>query len=198
MILEKTRPMRIAGQELHSAYLDQETGVRGYALSGPPRTWSRTTREWNPVVIFVVGALMVLLLDRLVNRPVTDLAEQVRKVAGGDYERPIASSGSPELRSLAGDVDGMRHRRVSRRVRVTTVLIWSKLFGMVPAAAVVAVRGLPAWHDPRLGLAVAAGLVGLPAMGPALPRHAGRFADRRRPRRRGRGPGAGGLEAPRR
>src|SRR5690349_2432895 len=37
VILEKTGPMRIAGQELYSAYLDQETGVRGYALSRSPK-----------------------------------------------------------------------------------------------------------------------------------------------------------------
>jgi drug/metabolite transporter (DMT)-like permease len=53
----------------------------------------------------------------------------------------------------------------SRRVPVTTVLIWSKVFGMVLATAVLAVRGLPSWQEPRLGLAVAAGLIGLPAMG---------------------------------
>jgi hypothetical protein len=33
VILDKTGPMRVAGQELASAYLDQETGIRGYALS---------------------------------------------------------------------------------------------------------------------------------------------------------------------
>jgi drug/metabolite transporter (DMT)-like permease len=53
----------------------------------------------------------------------------------------------------------------SRRVPVTTVLIWSKVFGMLLATAVLAVRGLPSGHDPRLGLAAAAGLIGLPAMG---------------------------------
>ncbi len=33
VLLNKTGPMRIDGQELYSAFLDQETGVRGYALS---------------------------------------------------------------------------------------------------------------------------------------------------------------------
>jgi light-regulated signal transduction histidine kinase (bacteriophytochrome) len=62
------------------------------------------------VIVILVGGLMLILLGRLVTRPVTELAEQVRLVAGGDFERPIASSGSPELRSLAADVDGMRRR----------------------------------------------------------------------------------------
>ncbi|MET0414823.1 MAG: ATP-binding protein [Actinoplanes sp.] len=218
VILEKTGPMRIAGQELYSAYLDQETGVRGYALSKsaanlePYEEGLRTERDllaqietlneangtaairadlqqvrdraadWRrsvadpvidavqageaapttmgtaqfdalrvavnqlqadilelrndavaaarqtgstllalvitaAVIVLVVGGLMMLLLDRLVNRPVTDLAEQVRQVAGGDYERPIASSGSPELRTLAADVDGMR-RQIAQELTV--------------------------------------------------------------------------------
>jgi signal transduction histidine kinase len=216
-ILEKTGPMRVAGQDLAAAYLDQETGVRGYALSGVAKTLqpyeegavaerqllariealnatggrAEITRsvqrvrqragEWRtevaePViaavasgkpagspaggseavstarfdalrhavdelqadiltlrneaaqaarhtgsvlvtleivaagVVVLVGALMMLLLDRLVSRPVTELAEQVRLVAAGDFERSISSSGSPELRGLATDVDGMRRR----------------------------------------------------------------------------------------
>ncbi|MCO8277753.1 ATP-binding protein [Actinoplanes sp. TRM 88003] len=205
VILEKTGPMRIAGQELYSAYLDQETGVRGYALSRSAKnlqpyeqgvrtegelltqietlndangtaaiaTSLRTVREksadWRrtvaePVIdgdaetigtaqfdalraavdqlqadildlrneavaaarrtgstlvaleigaafiVIVVGALMLILLNRLVARPVTQLAAQVRQVAEGDYERPITSGGSPELRSLATDVDAMRRQ----------------------------------------------------------------------------------------
>ncbi len=34
VILDKTGPMRLAGQDFSAAYLDQETGVRGFALSG--------------------------------------------------------------------------------------------------------------------------------------------------------------------
>ncbi|WP_250031313.1 sensor histidine kinase [Paractinoplanes maris] len=211
VILEKTGPMRIAGQELYSAYLDQETGVRGYALSRSPENlepyeqgvtaerelitqietlnhtdgtaaitasiavvrdrsgqWRRSVAE--PVIagggtatigtaqfdalraavdqlqadildlrneavaaarstgstlvaleigaafiVILVGALMLVLLNRLVARPVTELAAQVRQVAGGDYERPITSGGSPELRGLATDVDGMR-RQISQEL----------------------------------------------------------------------------------
>jgi signal transduction histidine kinase len=61
-------------------------------------------------IIILAGAMLVLLLDRLVSRPVVDLAEQVRAVADGDYDRRISSTGSPELVRLAADVDGMRQQ----------------------------------------------------------------------------------------
>ena len=62
------------------------------------------------VIIVLAGAALLLLLDRLVTRPVVELAEQVREVAAGDYEKHISSAGSPELRTLAEDVDGMRRQ----------------------------------------------------------------------------------------
>ncbi|MEU4688991.1 ATP-binding protein [Actinoplanes sp. NPDC023714] len=214
VILEKTGPMRVAGEELNAAYLDQETSIRGFALSGsaqslqPYERGRQAEREllaqieslnaedghaaiaedlglvrelaarWQADVaerviagvrsgdtsqqldeaastarfddlragvdelradilalrneaaaaarrtgkilivleitaagmVIVVGAAMLLLLDRLVSRPVTTLAGQVRQVAAGDYDRRIESGGSPELRGLATDVDGMRRQ----------------------------------------------------------------------------------------
>jgi signal transduction histidine kinase len=62
------------------------------------------------VIVILAGAILLLVLDRLVSRPVLELAEQVRAVAGGDYDRHIESAGSPELRGLAADVDGMRRQ----------------------------------------------------------------------------------------
>ncbi|MEU8232764.1 ATP-binding protein [Actinoplanes sp. NPDC048967] len=70
------------------------------------------------VVVILAGAVLFLLLDRLVSRPVTELAEQVREVARGDYDRQITSSGSPELRTLAADVDGMRRQIASELTEV--------------------------------------------------------------------------------
>lgn len=64
-------------------------------------------------VIVVALLAMVLLLDRLVSRPVLNLATQVREVAEGAYENDIHSEGSPELASLAEDVDGMRRKIAS-------------------------------------------------------------------------------------
>jgi signal transduction histidine kinase len=64
-------------------------------------------------IIVLAGVALLFLLDRVVSRPVVDLAEQVREVAAGDFERRIASSGSPELAGLAADVDGMRRKIAS-------------------------------------------------------------------------------------
>ncbi|MDY7086494.1 MAG: CHASE3 domain-containing protein [Actinomycetota bacterium] len=61
-------------------------------------------------IIILAGSALLLLLDRMVSRPVTELAEQVRGVADGDYDKRIVSSGSPELAGLAADVDGMRRK----------------------------------------------------------------------------------------
>ncbi|GAA2884829.1 histidine kinase [Actinoplanes cyaneus] len=65
-------------------------------------------------VVVLAGIFLMLLLDRLVSRPIVDLADQVRRVAGGDYERHIESRlGSPELVGLAADVDQMRQQIAS-------------------------------------------------------------------------------------
>ncbi|MEV4349430.1 ATP-binding protein [Actinoplanes sp. NPDC049596] len=214
-VLNRASPMRAAGESLNTAYVDQETGIRGFAISGkesnlkpftegraeeqrritqiegylhPEDTeirqaldvvkqradvWHReladpviaTIRADGPLagqqrinaassaqfddlraaiqlmqddiqvlrmrsadaakessrtmvaiqiaaaaIIILAGALLLLLLDRLVTRPVVELAGQVREVADGDYERHIESTGSPELASLADDVDGMRQK----------------------------------------------------------------------------------------
>jgi signal transduction histidine kinase len=61
-------------------------------------------------IVILAGAALLLLLDRLVSRPILELTEEVRSVADGDYDRHIVSAGSPELVSLADDVDGMRQK----------------------------------------------------------------------------------------
>ncbi|HET6532323.1 MAG TPA: ATP-binding protein [Actinoplanes sp.] len=214
-ILKKTGPMRAAGESLNTAVVDQETGIRGYAISGRPENLDpytegvaaqsrfiaeierladpedagirsaladvqRRADAWRSVVaepvvaavrssgpeagqalveaadsaqfdalraavgelqneifavrersaaaaqqtgrtlvaieiaaatiIVLAGAALLLLLDRMVSKPVVDLAGQVREVAAGDYDRRITSGGSPELRTLAADVDGMRRQ----------------------------------------------------------------------------------------
>jgi signal transduction histidine kinase len=62
------------------------------------------------LVVVLAGIVLLLALDRLVGRPVVELAEQVREVADGNYEQQISSRGSPELTALADDVDGMRRQ----------------------------------------------------------------------------------------
>ena len=217
-ILNKTGPMRASGESLNTAVVNQETGIRGYAISGDQNNlkpyndglaaqqrlldqinqlngpdgdpavraslqqvqqradqWRATvaepvinavrdegpaagqalidradTRQFDALraaitdlqqdilvvrnasatsakrtgtvlvaleifaaVLVILAGAVLLLLDRLVSRPVTELAEQVREVAGGDYDKRITSRGSPELRTLAADVDGMRRQIAS-------------------------------------------------------------------------------------
>jgi len=54
------------------------------------------------------GIALALLMSRLVTRPVTQLAAQVRQVAGGEYDRKIRIDGPSEVSALARDIDGMR------------------------------------------------------------------------------------------
>jgi signal transduction histidine kinase len=65
-------------------------------------------------IVVLAGIFLLLLLDRMISRPILDLADQVRRVAGGDYGRHIESKlGSPELVGLAADVDRMRQQIAS-------------------------------------------------------------------------------------
>ncbi|MEU9507644.1 ATP-binding protein [Micromonospora sp. NPDC048170] len=213
-ILNKTGPLRVQAQELLNALLDQETAVRGYAVSGNPadlapydagrkreqglvasmrqlvddypelreeiriveqraEAWRRTVavpvvttteqsgttagqalitdearEQFDEVrgavdhlqqvifearqrsaedvqrtsgllvvllivavgVVIVAGSLMLVSLDKMVIRPLTGLADQVREVAEGDYQHGIAGSGPPEFVRLAEDVDAMRRK----------------------------------------------------------------------------------------
>jgi signal transduction histidine kinase len=61
-------------------------------------------------IIVLAGVTLLVSLRRTVIGPVTDLAAQVRAVAGGDYERQITDVGPPELARLARDVDAMRRQ----------------------------------------------------------------------------------------
>ncbi|MCX5067763.1 CHASE3 domain-containing protein [Micromonospora lupini] len=216
-ILNQTGPLRVQSQELLNAVLDQETAVRGYAVSGDPadlgpyeagldqekatigamrtllhdypqigqelRIVEERAEQWRlsvaePVittteqdgtragqalvteqarqrfdevrsavgdlqqeileareqaaanvrnssnllvllliiaalVVVVAGAVLLLSLDRMVIRPLTGLATQVREVAEGDYQHRIATVGPPEFIRLGDDVDAMRQKIAS-------------------------------------------------------------------------------------
>ncbi|GIF65690.1 histidine kinase [Asanoa ishikariensis] len=61
-------------------------------------------------VIIVAGVALLVSLNRVVIGPVTDLADQVRDVRAGDYQRKITGIGPPELSRLAADIDAMREQ----------------------------------------------------------------------------------------
>jgi signal transduction histidine kinase len=53
---------------------------------------------------------IIVVLRRIVVRPVAVLAKQAGQVAGGDFTHPLLVSGPKELAELAEGVDSMRHR----------------------------------------------------------------------------------------
>ncbi|WP_435208139.1 sensor histidine kinase [Micromonospora sp. bgisy143] len=216
-ILNQTGPLRVQSQELLNAVLDQETAIRGYAVSGDPadlapydaglnqekatvtamrallhdypqigqelRIVEERSAQWRetvaePVitttqrdgtragqalvteqarqrfdevrsavddlqqeilaareqaadnvrsssnvlvvllivaalVVVVAGAVLLLSLDRMVVKPLTGLADQVREVAEGDYQHRVATVGPPEFIRLGDDVDAMRQKIAS-------------------------------------------------------------------------------------
>jgi signal transduction histidine kinase len=61
------------------------------------------------LLVAVIGGLS-LLLHRLLITPLTELAEQVRQVASGDFEYEIDVHGPRETVMLGEDVDAMRRR----------------------------------------------------------------------------------------
>jgi signal transduction histidine kinase len=65
------------------------------------------------VVVVVTGGALVVLMNRLVNEPITSLAREVRRVSDGEYDHAIASTGPPELAGLARDVERMRRQIAS-------------------------------------------------------------------------------------
>jgi signal transduction histidine kinase len=62
------------------------------------------------ILVIAGGIGLLVLLQRMVIAPVTDLAAQVRSVARGRYDQVISTSGPPELEVLARDVDSMRQQ----------------------------------------------------------------------------------------
>ncbi|RUL93762.1 sensor histidine kinase [Verrucosispora sp. FIM060022] len=62
------------------------------------------------LVVGTAGIALLLALDRMVLRPLTGLAGQVREVVTGDYAHRIVGTGPPEFQTLGTDVDAMRQR----------------------------------------------------------------------------------------
>jgi signal transduction histidine kinase len=60
------------------------------------------------VTLLVLLAVVGLGLRRMVLRPVSDLAAQVREVVGGDPSREVDVEGPREIRELGADVEAMR------------------------------------------------------------------------------------------
>ncbi|HVX23002.1 MAG TPA: SpoIIE family protein phosphatase [Acidimicrobiales bacterium] len=143
-------------------------------------------------ILLVVVAAGLALLHRWINEPVERLADDVKQMAGGALDRPVAPQGPPELAALGHDVEEMRRRLRDegdelRQLRQALaehsplhVMLHSEL---EPSAAVPASAGrlLPAegvlagdWYDlwDRGPSGLAAAVVDISGHGPA----AGLFA----------------------
>jgi signal transduction histidine kinase len=64
------------------------------------------------LVVILAGLLLAILLRYLVTEPVSRLAREVRRVAGGEYDRKLDTGGPSEVAALARDVEGMRRKIV--------------------------------------------------------------------------------------
>jgi signal transduction histidine kinase len=62
-------------------------------------------------LVLAAGTLLVLL-RRVVSRPLSRLGEEVRQVAGGDLRHHLSVAGPADVMGLASDVDTMRERIV--------------------------------------------------------------------------------------
>ncbi|MCS0636943.1 ATP-binding protein [Streptomyces sp. LP05-1] len=74
----------------------------------------RTLRNWVfSAIALVVLALMAAAfvgLRRAVGVPLAGLSSDVRRVASGHFDHPVAATGPADIRLLATDVEAMRHR----------------------------------------------------------------------------------------
>ncbi len=64
------------------------------------------------IALLVLAALLttMIMLRRTVTLPVGALARRVRRVAGGEFDRPLRSRGPRDIGDLAADIDSMRKR----------------------------------------------------------------------------------------
>jgi signal transduction histidine kinase len=100
---------RVAAQD---TYLDELRARSRQQLADAAGSLERIAIAIGALVLIGLAALMVGL-RRGVTRPVRALADQVRAVAGGDFQHTIRGDGPAELVDLGRDVDAMRLRIVA-------------------------------------------------------------------------------------
>jgi signal transduction histidine kinase len=79
-------------------------------------TFGSAATQLTVTAVAIAAAFVVLLialavwLSRIIGAPISRLADSVRTVASGDFERTVSGSGPKELILLGEDVDSMRAR----------------------------------------------------------------------------------------
>jgi signal transduction histidine kinase len=80
-------------------------------------------------LLLIVAAVLILggiltagvVLRRTITRPLADLGAEARRVAGGEFTRPLAvASGPREIADLGSEIDAMRERIVTELATVET------------------------------------------------------------------------------
>ncbi len=80
------------------------------------------------LVLILAGALILgsvagagFMLRRIITRPLERLGGEARRVAGGEFDSPLAApGGAREITLLAGELDGMRERIVHELAQVSS------------------------------------------------------------------------------
>ena len=98
--------------DAQDTYLDQVRAESRQQLADAAGSLERIAIAIGALLVVGLAALMVGL-RRGVTRPVDGLADQVRAVAGGDFQHTIRGEGPAELVRLGHDVEAMRLRIVA-------------------------------------------------------------------------------------
>jgi signal transduction histidine kinase len=111
----------LANKQLFDQLRNELRSLAGYTEAMGERQLSRIQAAQKTaaviqivgVVVLVAGVIVaVILLQRLLTRPVNTLLRGVKRVADGDYDQPIVRTG---LRETAEIADAVEHMRVSLR-----------------------------------------------------------------------------------
>nr|WP_067693958.1 sensor histidine kinase [Nocardia jejuensis] len=104
--------------ELRNRFEDQNAGLSA-AIAADRRglEYARALRNWVlasiVVLALVTGAVLTMLVHRLVARPLSALTTASLRVADGDFEHRIDITGPADVRTVANSVEIMRRRVVS-------------------------------------------------------------------------------------
>jgi signal transduction histidine kinase len=93
-------------RDLGAARVQARSQLRDYASLVSTVVWS------SSIVLLLALALAAWGLRRQVITPIGALAERVRRVAGGEFERPIHADGARDIVDLGADTEAMRARIV--------------------------------------------------------------------------------------
>ncbi|WP_330173506.1 CHASE3 domain-containing protein [Streptomyces sp. NBC_01498] len=101
-------PLRTALTAQQSHLENQRASARADLLG------ARALRNWTfaaiALVILALAGSVVVALRRGITDHLDRLSTDVRTVAAGDFDHPVAGSGPADLRALAADVEAMRAR----------------------------------------------------------------------------------------